>query len=309
MFCAKIAGECPHSVITDPNFVFVLMPFKNSASIYDCIKQAVESLPKKKFTCERADVKYTSADIWCQKICRSIRRAKYLIVDTTGLNANVFYELGFAHALGHTRNIIITQKIEDLPFDVKGFSAIEYTEKNFPRLRQELQKAITDLEADAMAEAEKKQTPDELIQELKTQLRVEEQRSEKFKNESRASERREDELKKKIADIKAIQQNPAGETEKLIAEKEGEIARLQSELGFIDQKKKEEIKSLEQLLKDEQQRRERLEQELQKFKQTGDTGKLTETVSETKQKDWQTELYKEGRKLRDEGKFEEAVAV
>ena len=44
MFCAKIGGECPHRVFSDPDFVFVLMPFENSASIFDCIKRSVETL-------------------------------------------------------------------------------------------------------------------------------------------------------------------------------------------------------------------------------------------------------------------------
>jgi hypothetical protein len=47
MFCAKIAGKCPHQVITDPNFIFVLMPFKNSASIFDCIKRAAGGIKEK----------------------------------------------------------------------------------------------------------------------------------------------------------------------------------------------------------------------------------------------------------------------
>jgi hypothetical protein len=64
MFCAKINADCPHRVFIDSSYVFVLMPFKNSESIFDCIKQAVETLPTKKFTCDRSDVRSTSSDIW-----------------------------------------------------------------------------------------------------------------------------------------------------------------------------------------------------------------------------------------------------
>ncbi len=177
MHCARIGGECPHMVIPDTSFIFVLMPFKDSASIFDSIKQAAESLEKKRFVCERADVQYTSLDIWCHKICRSIRRARYLIVDASGMNANVFYELGFAHALGHTKNIIISKSIETLPFDISGYNAIEYTINDFPKLRKDLQKALIDLEAESAPDIEKDQTPEEIIQELKDQLREEEERA------------------------------------------------------------------------------------------------------------------------------------
>ncbi len=43
----------------------------------------------------------------------------------TGRNANVFYETGYAHALGK-RVILITQKAEDIPFDLKHYPHIIY---------------------------------------------------------------------------------------------------------------------------------------------------------------------------------------
>ncbi|MDZ7260997.1 MAG: hypothetical protein ONB05_02605 [candidate division KSB1 bacterium] len=146
MFCQRIGSECPHKVYRDPNYIFVLMPFANSASIFASIKRAVEGVPDRKFSCDRADKQYTSFQIWCEKICRAIRRAKYVIVDVTGRHANVFYEMGFAHALGQTQTILISQKIGDAPFDVQDLQVIEYTEKDFPKLEQALQQAILDLE-------------------------------------------------------------------------------------------------------------------------------------------------------------------
>jgi tetratricopeptide (TPR) repeat protein len=308
MFCAKILGQCPHNVITDPNFVFVLMPFENSASIYDCIKRTTEGFEKKKFTCERADQIYTSADVWCNKICRSIRRAKYLIVDTTGLNANVFYELGFAHALGQARNIIITQKIADLPFDVKSFNAIEYTEKDFPRLKTALQKALMDME-DETGPAADVQTPETMIEGLKAQLKEEEQRAAGFKNEARESEKREDDLKRRIDEMEAILKNPQEETQKLIAEKEGYISSLQSEIKYLDQKKKDEVKLLEKRLAEEKQQRANLEKELEKFNKEGDAKKLSQAASKVKKQDWETQLFKQGNELRYKGNFAEAANV
>lgn len=309
MFCAKIGGECPHRVFSDPNYVFVLMPFENSASIFDCIKRSVETLEKKKFHCERADARYTSLDIWCNKICQSIRRAKYLVVDTSGLNANVFYELGFAHALGRTKNIIITQNIEEVPFDVRGFSVIEYGVNDFPKLEKELRKALGDLEAESTREIAEHKSPEEMIKKLNDDLREEEKRAERFKKEVVESENRERELKKRIGELEAIKKNPEEETQKLIAEKEGEIARLEKELTFIDQKKTEEVKFLIERLADEQKRRQELEKELVTFKQTGDTEKLSQKASQTKEKDWATQLLEKGKELEDRGEWEEAINV
>ena len=36
----------------------------------------------------------------------------------TGKNANVFYELGLAHT--QTKNVLLTQDINDVPFDLRG---------------------------------------------------------------------------------------------------------------------------------------------------------------------------------------------
>lgn len=308
MHCAKIGGECPHLVRPDSNYIFVLMPFKNSKSIFDCIKQAAESLENKEFVCERADVKYTSLDIWCHKICRSIRRAKYLIADTTGMNANVFYELGFAHALGHTKNIILTQAVEELPFDISGYSAIHYTEKDFPKLRNDLQKALIDLEAQSAPQVEKNQTPEEIIQELKAQLRKEEERANTFKKELRKSEAMEMELKKRIAELNAIEENPVVETEKLIAEKEQEIKKLQGEMDLIDMRKREEVGLIRKRLDEERLSRQNLKQELEKFKQTGDEKKFFQTIFQIKNF-WKTRLLDQAIELEKNGKFEKAITL
>lgn len=49
-----------------------------------------------------------------------------MIADVTGLNENVLYELGLAHALGK-RTVMITQKLDDLPFDLRAYRANEYS--------------------------------------------------------------------------------------------------------------------------------------------------------------------------------------
>lgn len=61
----------------------------------------------------------------------------------TGLNANVFYELGLAHAM-NKKVIIITQDLGELPFDIKSYRANEYSLQfnKLPKLVEELKKLL-----------------------------------------------------------------------------------------------------------------------------------------------------------------------
>jgi hypothetical protein len=53
------------------------------------------------------------------QVWTSIRRAEVTIADLTGLNPNVMYEVGIAHAIGK-EVILITQAPGTLPFDIRG---------------------------------------------------------------------------------------------------------------------------------------------------------------------------------------------
>lgn len=60
-------------------------------------------------------------------IITSIRDSAVIIADITPDNPNVFYELGYAHALGKPTILLCEKKIrEKLPFDVSGFRTIFY---------------------------------------------------------------------------------------------------------------------------------------------------------------------------------------
>ena len=76
-------------------------------------------------------------------IVEGIFKASVVIADLTGLNANVFYELGLAHAM-NKKVIIITQEIDSLPFDIKSYRANEYSLKFYklPSLKKELTKLL-----------------------------------------------------------------------------------------------------------------------------------------------------------------------
>jgi hypothetical protein len=67
-----------------------------------------------------------------------------IIADVTGRNPNVFLELGLSFGL-EKKFILITQNINDLPFDVRTFNAIEYNPNNLDGLSRKLREAISQL--------------------------------------------------------------------------------------------------------------------------------------------------------------------
>jgi len=74
--------------------------------------------------CIRADNIEFTGDI-LQQIYNSIYQSKLIIAEVTEQNANVFYELGYAHALKKPV-ILITKDVSKSPFDISGFNHIIY---------------------------------------------------------------------------------------------------------------------------------------------------------------------------------------
>lgn len=58
-------------------------------------------------------------------IVQGIYCSDIVVADLSGLNPNVFYELGIAHTM-NKKVIIITQSIDELPFDLQQYRANEY---------------------------------------------------------------------------------------------------------------------------------------------------------------------------------------
>ena len=128
--------------LINEKLVFVLSPFEEPFdTIYvDHIKPSVESING--LSCLRADDIYDNRPI-IEDIWRCTNEARILIAELTGKNANVFYEIGIAHTIGK-EVILITQSMEDVPFDLKHLRCIvyEYTPKGIATLEQNLQNTI-----------------------------------------------------------------------------------------------------------------------------------------------------------------------
>jgi len=117
---------------------FVLMPFaKRFDEIYRLgVKEPLERIG---YTCQRVDEIQFAGNI-VDEVYKGIRAASVVVADMTGKNSNVFYEVGYAHALDKTV-ILLTQKVDDIPFDLRSQRHIVYR-RSIVRLRDELLKTV-----------------------------------------------------------------------------------------------------------------------------------------------------------------------
>lgn len=106
-----------------PIFAFVLMPFASEFDdVYRLgIKETAESLG---IRAERVDEQIYAEGI-LERIYRQIEAADIVIADMSGQNANVFYEVGYAHAKDKIC-LLLTNDACDIPFDLKHKRHIVY---------------------------------------------------------------------------------------------------------------------------------------------------------------------------------------
>ncbi|MFN0106840.1 MAG: hypothetical protein ACKV2U_32705 [Bryobacteraceae bacterium] len=78
-----------------------------------------------------------------EDIKRQIAEAKIVIAEITAPNQNVYYELGYAHALNKP-TILLAQRGRELPFDIRSYRVIFYDDSigGTPALEQHLQKHL-----------------------------------------------------------------------------------------------------------------------------------------------------------------------
>jgi|SRR5882672_2991772 len=108
--------------VADRKTCFVIMPFDRA---FDAVYAKLQrTLSKNNWVCRRADKIFQSREVMTL-IWEEILRSDLIIADLTGKNANVFYELGYAHALAK-RTILITQSMKDVPFDLRHQQLVEY---------------------------------------------------------------------------------------------------------------------------------------------------------------------------------------
>lgn len=79
-------------------------------------------------------------------IVEGILDSDIIIADLTSRNANVFYEMGIAHATGN-KVIMTAQSIDDVPFDIANYRVIIYSQSisGAKELKNKIEKSIKEL--------------------------------------------------------------------------------------------------------------------------------------------------------------------
>ena len=110
--------------IDKSDICFVMMPFAEPIGSYfeKIYKPAIE---KAKLKAIRADDEIFGTGKIIDQIWQGINSAKVLIAELTSRNANVFYELGIAHALKKPV-VLISSNEKDVPFDLQHIRVIYY---------------------------------------------------------------------------------------------------------------------------------------------------------------------------------------
>lgn len=106
------------------NEVFVLTSFMDEyRETYNTIKNVCEELTLK---CSKSDDEYIENDI-LKHILKKMARARIIIANIDGRNANVFYELGIAHALDKP-TIMVSRNKNKIPFDLQSKNILFYND-------------------------------------------------------------------------------------------------------------------------------------------------------------------------------------
>jgi hypothetical protein len=104
---------------------FVVMQFNTTEyeDLYnDVIAPVCDKMGLKAF---RASETY-SPGLVIADITKQIAQSRVIIAEITPINANVYYEVGFADALGKPLILIADRKITELPFDIRPYRTIFY---------------------------------------------------------------------------------------------------------------------------------------------------------------------------------------
>ncbi|MCG9563531.1 nucleoside 2-deoxyribosyltransferase [Vibrio chagasii] len=111
---------------------FILMPFTESLNdVYEFLIKG--ALVEAGYQVKRADDIKSQSNI-LEDIVKGIIESDLIVADLTDSNANVYYELGIAHAL-QKKVVLITQEIDELPFDLKSYRVIGYS-THFSRMNE-----------------------------------------------------------------------------------------------------------------------------------------------------------------------------
>lgn len=130
---------------------FVMMPF---GAWFDRYYQEIyaPAIKEAGFEPIRADELFSTGSV-VEQIWDQIEKAKLLLADLSNKNANVFYELGLAHA-ARKPVVFTSSNVDDVPFDLRHLRVIIYDIRE-PEWAPRLRKSIADYLRNAAKEPNK----------------------------------------------------------------------------------------------------------------------------------------------------------
>ena len=140
-------SETPHGgqrSRSEPGYAFIAMPMDpDDHALVDVLDALKEAARRCDIRAERIDEPESNERI-TDRILESIQRAEYVIVDLTASRPNVFFEAGYAHALGRIP-IYVARQGTKLEFDLKDYPVLFF--KNLRELKDAVERRINGLQA------------------------------------------------------------------------------------------------------------------------------------------------------------------
>lgn len=132
---------------SDRASAFMIMPFgpEDLQVVYeDFIRPTLEA--DCRVDCVRGDDIFGS-NVVMEDVVTAMWRADLVVADLTGQNANVFYEVGIAHAIDKPV-LLLAQSLDDVPFDLRHRRVLiyEYSPRGCKRLADSLRSHIQDIQ-------------------------------------------------------------------------------------------------------------------------------------------------------------------
>lgn len=137
-------GIYPEQIGVNRDLIFFLTPFHNDfEKEYYIVREICSDL---NLHCTRGDEDFIKGNV-LKYILEKIMTSSIIIANLNGRNANVYYELGIAHAIGKPV-ILITSEVnfEQIPFDLQSSKLIIYKDD------KELTKSLTNALARTLME-------------------------------------------------------------------------------------------------------------------------------------------------------------